>query len=144
MSLRLILSAAAVLTLSVPAHAALAQDAAATASAPVEELDMEEASAQFEKRVEEMKVELEALVDANAENPQSLPPKIDAVTARYQPDFNAFSDTMDTFFAGEIAKAETPEKRQELETARAQVIPMLRSLPAQIRAAVMQSIQQAD
>lgn len=140
MSLRLMLSAAAVLVLAVPAHAAVVQDAApAEATAPLTEQDMEAASARFQVRMDALKAELDTLIAANKDNLDTLPAKIDEVTARYKPDFDAFSGLTDRYMASEIAKAETPEQREQLQGARDQVVPMLQSLPELIRTSAMQA-----
>ncbi|MEG2311810.1 hypothetical protein [Brevundimonas sp.] len=139
MSLRLILSAAAVIGLALPAQAVLATPAAAQTAAPQsEELDMEEASARFKERMDALKAELETVVAANAGKPEALSTSIDETIARYKGDFDAFANMMDTYFATMIDSAETDAKKQEYQGVREQVVPMLRTLPAQIRTATLE------
>lgn len=139
MSLRLILSAAAVIGLALPAQVVLATPAAAQATAPqTEELDMEAASARFKERMEALKAELETVVAANSANPDALGTSIDETIARYHGDIDAFANMMDTYFVTMIDGAETDAKKQEYQGVREQVVPMLRTLPAQIRAATLE------
>ena len=137
MSLRLILCATAVIGLAVPVQAVLATPASAQA-VEQEELDMEEASARFEQRMQALKVELETVVTAHAGHPDTLEQNVDLTIARYKDDIDAFASMIDTYFATEIESAETDAKKQEYQSVREEVVPMLRTLPEQIRTATLE------
>ncbi len=83
--------------------------------------------------MKELEAELDALIAANAGNPDAMTAKIDEVVTRYQPDFDALIQASDVYFNGAIASAATPDERQQLEAARAQLLPLLRDLPDQVR-----------
>jgi len=139
MSLRLILSAAAVIGLALPVQAVIATPVTAqTAAQQSEELDMEQASVRFKERMEAMKTDLEAVVAANTGNPEAMSAGIDTTIARYKGDIDAFANMMDTYFTTAIDGAETDAQKQEYQGVREQVVPMLRTLPEQIRAATLE------
>lgn len=144
MSLRLILAATAVLGFSAPGQAALAQavlasaSVAQTATPDVEELDMEAASARFKTRMDALKAELETVVATHAGHPDAMSAGIDEAIARYKGDIDAFANMMDTYFVTTIESAETDAQKQEYQGVREQVVPMLRALPEQIRAATLE------
>ncbi|WP_242912520.1 MULTISPECIES: hypothetical protein [Brevundimonas] len=131
MYLRCVLISVALFALSAPAHALTIQEAPA-AVAP-SEAEMEAATTRFEARMKELEAELDALIAANAGNPDAMTAKIDEVVTRYQPDFDALIQASDVYFNGAIASAATPDERQQLEAARAQLLPLLRDLPDQVR-----------
>ena len=137
MSLRLILCATAVIGLAVPVQAVLAHPVSVQA-VEQEDLDMEETSARFEERMEALKAELETVVATHAGHPEALAQNVDLAIARYKDDIDAFASMIDTYFATKIESAETDAKKQEYQSVREEVVPMLRTLPEQIRTSTLE------
>jgi hypothetical protein len=100
-----------------------------------------EAKAQaFEARLSQMQPELEAAVKASGGDQTKGMADVDAVLARYRPDIEGFAVALETFFDGQMATAPDDATRQQLTAAKAQVGPMLRGIPDQIRAGAPEAI----
>ena len=144
MSLRLVLAATATLAFAAPAFAQqapapAAAEAAARTLSP-EEAEMEAKAQAFEARLAQMQPELEAAVKASGGDQAKGMADVNAVLARYQPDIESFAVALETFFDGQLATAPDDATRQQLTAAKAQVGPMLRGIPDQIRAGAPEAI----
>ena len=143
MSLRLVLAVTATLVFAAPALAQEAPAAPAQAAAETKspaEIEMEAKAKAFEARMAQLQPELEAAITASGGDQTKGMADVDAVLARYQPEIETFATQLEAFIDSEIAATADETKRQEMTTARAQVGPALRSIPAQIRAGAAQAI----
>lgn len=143
MSIRMILAASAVLALGAPAFA---QDApAATPATPpaAEAVDPAEAALDakgeaFGARMQTMGAEMQSAITAAAGDKTAADAALDAIVARYQPEADAFSAELKTFFDAR-ATTGTEEEKAEMATAASTVVPMIQGLPAMVRGRIQQA-----
>lgn len=145
MSLRLAMAASATLILSVPA-AATAHALVVQTATPVSEAEMEAKSQAFEARMQTMNQELQAAITAAGNDGAKMKADTDVIIDRYAPEIVSFSNDFEGYLNGEIAKAADPEMRQQITSVRDQVVPVIRTMPDQLRASIQQAIasQTAD
>lgn len=143
MSNRLLSAAVAALLLS-GAAPALARQVAAPApqTAPAPEADdeakspeeaaVEAAGEAFGARIEAMSKEMEAAVTAAGADKAKAKTDLDAIQARYQPDADAFADTLTAFVQSQMA-AIPDAQRAEAEAKLPVMSATIKGLPAQLR-----------
>lgn len=144
---RTLLAATAAIAL---AGAVQAQDAAAPqaapqaapeAAAPMDEAAFEARAARFEAQVDQMSHELDAAVQAGGGDRAATLASVDEILARYRPEIDGFADDFDVFITAQAAQAaDDPEALARLNAAREAAIPVLRSIPDQIRAGLEQRL----
>lgn len=119
----------------------VAQPSAETPAPPMDETAFEARAERFEAQVDQMSHELDAAVQANAGNRAATLASVDEILARYRPEIEGFADDFDAFIAAQAAQAANdPEALAELNAARAAAIPVIRSIPDQIRAGLIQNL----
>lgn len=146
MTLRLIMAASAALVLSAPVMAAPALAVAAQTASPASEEEMQLKSEAFDARMQEMNNELAAAIEGSNGDRAKAKADTDAIITRYTPDIVSFTDNFEAFLNGQLAKEQDAEKRQQITTVRDQAVPMLRSVPDQLRSSIAQALaeQPAD
>ena len=141
MSLRIVMAATATLLCASPALAVTVQQAApAASSTAITEEQMEVQAAAFEARMEAMGTELEAAVTAGGTDKAKITADTDAVITRYTPDITAFTTYFEAFLNGQIANAPDEATRQQMTTVRDQVMPIMKTIPDQLRASIQQKL----
>lgn len=139
MTLRLILAASAALVLSAPVVAVPAMAVAAQVAA-VTEAEMEAKTQAFEARMAEMNKELQAALDGSGGNADKAKADTDAIITRYTPDITGFTTDIESFLNGQIEQETDAEKRQQMVTIRDQALPVIRTIPDQLRNSIQQAI----
>ncbi len=139
MTLRLILAASAALVLSAPVVAVPAMAVAAQVAA-VTEAEMEAKTQAFEARMAEMNKELQAALDGSGGNADKAKADTDAIITRYTPDITGFTTDFESFLNGQIEQETDAEKRQQMVTIRDQALPVIRTIPDQLRNSIQQAI----
>jgi len=139
MTLRLILAASAALVLSAPVVAVPAMAVAAQVAA-VTEAEMEAKTQAFEARMAEMNKELQAALDGSGGNADKAKADTDAIITRYTPDITGFTTDFESFLNGQIEQETAAEKRQQMVTIRDQALPVIRTIPDQLRNSIQQAI----
>lgn len=151
MSLRLTLAAAAA-TLAFAAPA-LAQDAAATSTAPAqdqavaaapdqspEEAAFEAKGMAFEAETQQMGVELQAVMEDEALDAATKKTRTDAIMDRYEPRFDAFAGDLESFLRYMAALPENAAQKDQLLAAADAAPAQLRAAASQIRASIDQAL----
>ncbi|MFN4296591.1 MAG: translation initiation factor IF-2 [Brevundimonas sp.] len=140
---RTLLAATAVAVLAGVAHAqpAAAPQVVQEAPAPLDEAAFEARADRFDAQVDQMSRELDAAVRANTGDRAATLAAVDEILARYRPEIEGFADDFDAFIAGQAAQAaDDPEALAQLNAARDSAIPVIRSIPDQIRAGLIQNL----
>ena len=140
MSFRLVMAASAALALSAPVIAAPAVAVAAVQAAAVTEAQMEAKTQAFEARMAEMNKELQAALDGSGGDATKAKADTDAIITRYTPEITSFTTDFESFLNGQIASETDAEKRQQMETIRDQALPVIRTIPDQLRNSIQQAI----
>lgn len=142
MSLRIVMAATATLLCASPALAAPALQAAFSAApaATYTEEDMEARAEAFEAVMEEMGKEIEAAVTAGGTDKAKITADTDAVVTRYTPQITAFVEYFEAFLNSQITNAPDESVRTQMVTVRDQVVPIMKTIPDQIRASIQQSL----
>lgn len=147
MSSRLLSAAAAALLLAA-AVPALAQEAAppAAAAAPAPDADDDDAASAaeadleakgeaFGARMEAMSQEMTAAVAAAGADKDKAKVDLDAIQARYQPDADAFADTLLAFVQSQMAQV-PEDQRAGMAAAIPEIGPRIKGVPAEVRAGI--------
>ncbi|WP_297803861.1 hypothetical protein [uncultured Brevundimonas sp.] len=142
MSVRIALAAAVITFAATPALAFQEAPAAVAPAETISEAEMEALGEAFEARMETLKEELSAAIEAAGTDANKLSSDVDGILARYQPEIEAFTGKLDLFFAGQIAAQQDETVRSQLETARTVTNNTLRGLPAQIKASTLAAAAQ--
>jgi hypothetical protein len=140
---RTLLAATAVVVLAGVAHAqpAAAPQVAQTAPAQWDEAAFEARAERFEVQIDQMSRELDAAVQANTGDRTATLAAVDEILARYRPEIDGFADDFDAFITSQAAQAaDDPEALAQLNAAREAAIPVIRSIPDQIRAGLLQTL----
>jgi hypothetical protein len=143
MLIRTLRAAAAAVALAGAAHAQDATTPQVTpdASAPTDEAAFEARAERFEAQIDRMSHELDAAVQANTGDRAATLASVDEILARYRPEIDGFADDLDAFIAGQAAQAaDDPEALAQLNAARDSAIPVIRAIPDQIRAGLLQNL----
>jgi len=140
------MAASAALALSAPVMAAPALAVAAQTASPASEEEMQLKSEAFDARMQEMNKELAAAIEGASGDTAKAKADTDAIITRYTPDIIGFADNFEAFLNAQLAKEQDAEKRQQITTVRDQAVPMLRSVPDQLRTSIAQALaeQAAD
>ncbi|MFN3536345.1 MAG: hypothetical protein ACK4Y4_02740 [Brevundimonas sp.] len=134
-------AAAFVLTGAVQAQGAATPQAAPEAAAPTDEAAFAARAERFEAQVDRMSHELDAAVQANTGDRAATLAAVEEILARYRPEIDGFADDFDAFIARQAAQAaDDPEALAQLNAARDSAIPVIRSIPDQIRAGLLQTL----
>lgn len=143
MSFRPLLVASAMLAFAAPA-AAWAQTApaapppATVEQAPTpEQLAFQARADAFKARMEVMAGEMRTVLTASGGDQAAASAQLDAITARYQPEADAFGDEVVALINSEAAKTTNEAEKAEMLAAAPQVRTAIGSIPAQIRASMV-------
>lgn len=146
------LAATAALLLAGPV---LAQEAAPTAPAAAaapaapervksaEELALEADAQAFQGRMQAMRGEIGAAMQASAGDQAKATADIDLVLSRYQPEIDGFAGKVETFLNGQAALTSDEGQKQGLAAAATQASASIRTIPDQVRASVQQAFTTA-
>lgn len=140
MPIRALLAAAAVM-LAAPV---LAQETPATEPAPAvsaEQAAFEARAARFRAAMEQLSQEVEAVLAAGGGS-ETVLAAVDAILDRHRPEIDGFAGDLDAFLAHQAEQAGDPEATAQLTTAREAAVPVIRSIPEQVRAGVEQRLAQ--
>lgn len=138
MSSRLLSAAVAAffLTASAPAVAQQAAPPAPQAeAAPLDEAAMDAAGDAFGVRMEAMQAEMQNVLTAAGGDKDKAKSDLDAIQARYQPEADAFAETLTTFLRTKLA-AMPADQQAEMQEGLARLGPVIRGIPAQVRGQV--------
>lgn len=145
------LAATAALLLAGPVLAQEAAPTAPAAAAPAapervksaEELALEADAQAFQSRMQAMRGEIGAAMQASAGDQAKATADIDLVLARYQPEIDGFAGKVETFLNGQAALTSDEGQKQGLAAAATQASASIRTIPDQVRASVQQAFTAA-
>lgn len=137
MSLRLVLAAAATLTLASPVFAQDANPApVAPAPAANAEAEFEAVAEAFEAKMEAMQAEMTAAVATAGADTAKRDADLDAIQAKYQPDADAFAAQLDAFLTSQMS-AMPEEQRAQMTQMGPMIMVKVKGAPAEVRAKVI-------